>query len=111
MPATKLVYHQILDPQCQQQHLHPRVQNRDCAHTGSEFSTLRQPYTYTLDNLRTKAWTRIAVTIWGAKPRSLIVEEGWLLGPILGNPCVGFMGNPFVGFPAHFFSPLLWSAI
>ena len=72
MPATKLVYHQILDPQCQQQHLHPRVQNRDCAHTGSEFSTLRQPYTYTLDNLRTNPWTRIAVTIWGAKPRSLI---------------------------------------
>ena len=110
MPATKLV-HQIPDPQRQQQVLHLRVQNQDCAHTGSEFSTLRQPYTYTLDNLRTKAWTRIAVTIWRAKPRSLIVEEGWLLGPILGNPCVGFMGNPFVGFPAHFFSPLLWSAI
>ena len=73
MPATKLVYHQILDPQCQQQHLHPRVQNRDCAHTGSEFSTLHQPYAYTLDNLRTKAWTRIAVTIWGGqapKPHS-----------------------------------------
>ena len=90
MPATKLVYRQILDPQCQQQHLHPRVQNRDCAHTGSEFSTLRQPYTYTLDNLRTKTWTRIAVTIWGAKPRSLIVDEGRLLGPILVNPFVVF---------------------
>ena len=90
MPATKLVYHQILDPQCQQQHLHPRVQNRDCAHTGSEFSTLRQPYTYTLDNLRTNPWTRIAVTIWGAKPRSLIVDEGRLLGPILVNPFVAF---------------------
>ena len=90
MPATKLVHHQILDPQCQQQHLNPRVQNRDCAHTGSEFSTLRQPYTYTLDNLRTNPWTRIAVTIWGAKPRSLIVDEGRLLGPILVNPFVAF---------------------